>query len=208
MGRVLLLGLRGAAVAAGSSVMVAGLVFAARGDGSGAIESSGAPYIPITSPTESAPSLTPGSALTTGPTLPAPSSTESPGTSEPSPSATAAATAPGQLAARPVSQPAPATPTESIGTGPITDLPKLTDVQVLGMAANVTLPSGRTFAECVALGPTGQHWPVPVHLYYEGKGKWLVETHLSEVQVEYDEALESFRVKHFAPESSECLKAP
>jgi hypothetical protein len=87
---------------------------------------------------------------------------------------------------------------------PPTDLPKYRDVQVLALAADAVLPSGKTFRQCVELPPSTDHWPTPVHLYYEGHGKWLVETHLSEVQVSFDEAVGTFTPRNFAPPNPGC----
>ncbi len=119
---------------------------------------------------------------------------------------TTAATTTAALPARPASQPPPPSTAVSASStaqaGP--DLPIYKDTQVLAMAAGVILPSGKTFEQCVALGPNGARWPVPVHLYYEGQGKWLVETHLGEIETEFDEATTTFHVKHFAPEAQEC----
>lgn len=205
MQRLATFALRGAAAAAGSTAMAAGLVFATLGDSGRAPEATAPPFVPIVAaPTEAAnpyatsivevsPAATASNdPLAPSPTVPVAQSPETPVT---------------QVAvAKPAPQPLPTATPAPTEASPITDLPAYSDVQVLSMAASVRLPSGRTFEQCVALGPNGKHWPVPVHLYYEGKGKWLVETHLSEVQVEFDEASASFHVKHFAPEASECIR--
>lgn len=191
-----------AAAAAGVVVLVAGTVFALHGseDTSNAIPLATLPPAQDQSPQSS----------------PAAQPTDSPPTASPTPVAPAAASATSggpDLAAtatvapaRPISQPPPATAGQPTSTpAPITDLPAYKDTQVLALAAGVVLPSGKTFEQCVALGPNGARWPVPVHLYYEGKGKWIVETHLGEIETEFDEATATFHVKHFAPEASECL---
>ena len=84
-------------------------------------------------------------------------------------------------------------------------LPRFRDTEVLARAANAVVPSGKTFRECVEAPPSTEHWPTPVHLYYEGNGRWLVETHLSEVQVVFNEATETFTPRNFAPPNPGCL---
>jgi hypothetical protein len=84
------------------------------------------------------------------------------------------------------------------------DLPKYTDVEVLALAADARVPSGKTFRDCVELPPSHEKWPTPVHLYYMGAGRWLVETHISEVQVVFDEATATFKAGNFAPTNSGC----
>ena len=196
--------LRGAGAAAGSAAMLAGLVFAILGDGGRAPEAAATPFTPIVAVPAEAATAYETSIIDISPEAPAPNDRLAPSPTvleTPSPDSPVTQV-PG---AKQVSQPLPsATPTPAEAS-PITDVPAYSDVQVLSMAASLRLPSGRTFEQCVALGPNGKHWPVPVHLYYEGKGMWLVETHLSEVQVEFDEASASFHVKHFAPEATECL---
>jgi hypothetical protein len=61
-----------------------------------------------------------------------------------------------------------------------------------------------TFKQCVEAPPSTEHWPTPVHLYYEGRGRWLVETHVSEVQVEFDEGTGTFSTRNFAPVNAGC----
>lgn|GEM_PF-6017915 len=75
---------------------------------------------------------------------------------------------------------------------------------MLALAADAVLPSGKTFRECVELPPSGERWPTPVHLYYEGQSRWLVETHLSEVQVVFDEVEGGFSTRNFAPPNPGC----
>lgn len=183
------------------AALVAGTVLALQGGGSPA--ASGGPGAILPQATNvlsarSAEASTPPAETTTAATSTEPA--------QPVTSATqGATTATDVLSARPVSQPPPSTagpasPTAQAGP----DLPIYKDTQVLAMAAGVILPSGKTFEQCVALGPNGARWPVPVHLYYEGQGKWLVETHLGEIETEFDEATATFHVKHFAPEAQEC----
>ncbi len=189
----------------GAGALASGVFLALGRDSGGAADVASV----VSTATANAPAETPTATAANGITPDQPgtvsasvqeASPEVPATSEP---AGAQATAAG-AGARPVSQPATATPPPTVAaTGG--DIPLYKDTDVLARAAPVVLPSGKTFEQCVALGPNGKHWPVPVHLYYEGKGKWLVETHLSEVQVEFSEATASFRVRHFAPEASECL---
>jgi len=100
--------------------------------------------------------------------------------------------------AAPAEDPAPGEPQ---GTN---DLPTYTDVAVLALAESAVLPSGKTFKECVELPPSHEKWPVPVHLYYEGSRRWLVETHVSEVQVEFNEVTATFRTRNFAPPNPGC----
>jgi hypothetical protein len=76
---------------------------------------------------------------------------------------------------------------------PITDLPRLSALDVLTRAGSVVLPSGRSFRGCVELPGEGS-WPSPVHLYYLGGGRWRVETHSGDAGLIFDEATESFRV--------------
>jgi hypothetical protein len=84
------------------------------------------------------------------------------------------------------------------------DLPVYRDVQVLALAAEAVLPSGKTFRECVEAPPSSEHWPTPVHLYYEGNGRWLIETHLSEVQLVFSEDSGRFTPRNFAPPNEGC----
>ena len=198
MDRVGFFALRGVVIVAGSAAMLAGLFAAVSGEGDGQTGAT-LPYAPIATPTAlpTTPS-TPGLATrpaTTEPIAQVPTQGAAP-LGDSSPAARAQPTAPPATSPQPGATPAAA----------ITDRPAYSDVQVLALAADARLPSGLTFAQCVALGPNGAHWPVPVHLYYEGHGKWTVETHDGEVGVEFDEATATFRVKHFAPAASECLK--
>lgn len=201
MSRIGLLAVRLAAGATGLTALLAGTVFALRGGGDA---TPVAPVVPLAAvalqPTAAevaaTPSATPAVVTPAGAETSIPAATESPA-SVPGDTATVG---PARTASLP--QPTPIPPTATAAAS--SDLPIYKDTQVLAMAASVVLPSGKTFEQCVALGPHGARWPVPVHLYYEGKGKWLVETHLSEVQAEFDEASATFRVKHFAPEANEC----
>lgn len=191
---------RVAAAVAGAIVLLAGTVFALQGGDSPATPGGPDAILPQVTispytPTPEA-SIPPAATTTAAATLRA----EPPAATTPD-LATTTAVAP----ARPISQPPTATPAPATATTPAaTDIPIYKDTQVLAMAAAVVLPSGKTFEQCVALGPNGARWPVPVHLYYEGQGKWLVETHLGEIETEFDEATATFRVKHFAPEANEC----
>ena len=83
-------------------------------------------------------------------------------------------------------------------------MPKYKDTEVLSLAAGAHLPSGLTFKECVERPPSEEHWPVPVHLYYEGLGRWLIETHVSEIQVVFHEATATFTTRNFAPPNPGC----
>jgi hypothetical protein len=87
--------------------------------------------------------------------------------------------------------------------GPITDTPRFRDTEVLALAADALVPSGKTFRECVETA--SEKWPFPVHLYYEGNGRWLIETHVQEVQVVFHEATETFTTRNFAPPNPDCL---
>ena len=191
---------RGAMALLSVAIVGGGLFFALRGEGSGAevspaaIESTSTAMVPTlpataTQPVERTLQSTPPDAADTEPTT------------ETSPPASA------------VSAPQPTrpavvapVPTPTIASAPVagTDLPKYRDVQVLAMAADAVLPSGKTFRQCVEAPPSTERWPAPVHLYYEGRGKWLVETHLSEVQVVFDEASGTFSPRNFAPPNEGC----
>jgi hypothetical protein len=192
---------RVAGAVAGVAALVAGTVLALQGGGSPAA-SGGAGAIlpqattePYTATVEAStpPAQTTTATISTEPAQPVTSATQGRATTV-------------VLPARPVSQ--PPSPSTAVSASPTaqagTDIPIYKDTQVLAMAAGVILPSGKTFEQCVALGPNGARWPVPVHLYYEGQGKWLVETHLGEIETEFDEATATFHVKHFAPEAQEC----
>ena len=101
----------------------------------------------------------------------------------------------------PVSVPIP-TPSATAAPPLANDIPRYSDVAVLALAADALVPSGKTFRECVEL--PHEKWPTPVHLYYEGKGRWLVETHVSEVQVVFDEATGTFSPRNFQPLNPDC----
>lgn len=188
----------------GATLLAVGLWFAARGEGAPATELPGTradappgPHVRSNSAPDSSTALAPTEQPTTEtPPLPA--------AIDPEPTVPAqkpALSGPAPRIAPPVITPTP-------GPQPITDLPKYKDVQVLAMAADVLLPSGRTFRECVELPPTGERWPFPVHLYYEGKGRWLVETHISEIQVHFVEATASWEQGNFNPPNPACLTKP
>ena len=198
MDRVGFFALRGVMIVAGSAAMLAGLFAAVSGEGDGQPQAA-QPYAPLATPTRE-----PTGAPTPG--LAAPPSTTEPIAQIPTQEGAPVSDSSPAARAQPTASPATSPPPGATPAGPVTDLPAYSDVQVLALAADARLPSGLTFAQCVALGPNGAHWPVPVHLYYEGHGKWTVETHDGEVGVEFDEATATFRVKHFAPAASECLK--
>ncbi len=135
-----------------------------------------------------------------------------PGATAPAPTTQPRSTAPADTDIAPPLPPQPvvasppppaATPTPS-PTAAAPDVPKYTDVAVLALAADARLPSGKTFRQCVELPPEGKPWPSPVHLYYAGRGKWLVETHLGEVGVVFDEATATFKTANFASLNPEC----
>ncbi len=113
----------------------------------------------------------------------------------------ALATAPPPAA--PVAPPAPSAVVTEPPASPL-DLPRMTEKAVLAAAAGVRMPTGRTFRECVELPPGGEPWPLAIHLYYAGKGAWVIETHLSEVGLLFDEATETFRVTGFNPPNPGC----
>jgi hypothetical protein len=92
-------------------------------------------------------------------------------------------------AARELATPA-ATGTATPQPVPPGDLPRFSATDVLDRSADALLPSGITFRACAET--FGEAWPLVVHLYYEGNGSWLVETHVSEVGVRFNEATETF----------------
>lgn len=199
MARHAFLLLRLAAGGLGSATLVVGTVFALSG---GDATPTAAPLATI-APAPAVEAAVPAESPTTAATVEtATLEAGTPGEPQSTPAAALAGTVP-VAAARPAPPPPPAA-AKTATPATDTDLPLYKDTQVLAMAASVAMPSGKTFEQCVALGPHGARWPVPVHLYYEGMGKWLVETHLGEVQAEFDEATATFRVKHFAPEGEEC----
>ena len=194
----------------GATLLAGGFWFAARGG-----EGAPAADLPvIRTDAQPGPQMRVSSAadstIAVGPTEQPPTETPTlPATIDPTsavPAPNPAGNGPAPRVAPPVVVPPVITPTP--GPQPITDLPKYKDVQVLAMAADVVLPSGRTFKECVELPPTGQRWPFPVHLYYEGKGRWLVETHISEIQVHFVEATSSWEQGNFNPPNPACLAKP
>lgn len=196
---------RVAAGAVGAAALVTGTVFALSGS-EGATTAAPLPTAPAAATAD-------GTAVDTSPVASETAAAVQPGQSPAAGGSTDLGASATVAPVRPISQAPAATPNQAAQnqatpTSPavITDLPAYKDTQVLALAASVVLPSGKTFEQCVALGPNGARWPVPVHLYYEGKGKWIVETHLGEVETEFDEASATFRVKHFAPEASECLR--
>ncbi len=201
MGIILGTAARAAVVVGAASLVGAGFVLALRGEAS----------VQVTAPpdegaTVATPVLAKGSATAT-PVASAPASDPSPA----APATTASAPAPDATAtpsaivavAQPPRPPAPPIPTATI-PAPGSDLPKYRDTAVLALAADAVLPSGKTFRQCVEAPPSEENWPTPVHLYYEGNGRWLVETHLSEVQVVFDEATGTFSPRNFAPPNPGC----
>ena len=197
MARVLSLAIRGIAAFSASVMMLAGLTFATGGiDDPTGMPSAGLRVIdfnataqPAAPKAQATPNAEPAAAIgsqSSGPTVvPAPS-----------------AAVPAALPVAAPNRPPPATSTYS--APPVTDLPKYTDVAVLALAASAVLPSGLTFRECVELPPSHEKWPSPVHLYYMGNGRWLVETHVSEVQVVFEESTATFKAGNFAPTSPGC----
>jgi len=207
MKRPLSLAVRIGAIAAAGLLVSAGLAFAARSEDSGQATTAQPPLVEVaekgteyaTPTTAPPPTRTSTASVARDATVPPVASAE-PGTATPASSASAMT---------PVSVPrpsptSPAPPTPPPASGPVTDLPAYTDIAVLALAANAILPSGMTFRECVELPPSHEKWPTPVHLYYEGKGRWLVETHVSEVQVVFDEATATFKPRNFAPSNPGC----
>lgn len=195
MGKALSLALRGSAALSASGLMAAGLFFAFQGEDSVEVTSPVEETVSVLVPSEVAESAT-AAASPEAEATPVPSAN----TPE-APTSSPAFTAASGRAAVPAATSTPA-------KAPITDTPKYTDLAVLNLAAAARLPSGRTFRECVELPPSHEKWPTPVHLYYEGNGRWLVETHISEVQVVFDEATATFTARNFQPPSLACLSAP
>ena len=188
---------RGLGVAGAVALVAMGFVFALGGGESGGVPANESPPAPKT------PTL-----VATGTSVPGAIVAEVP-TAAPSPVPEAPAATP--------AAPPPAPPTVPVRNNPPTvapqlpvpvptaELPKYRDIQVLALAADAVLPSGYTFRECMNLPPAGEGWPASVHLYWEGNGRWLVETHVSEVQVVFDEATATFSVRNFAPVNAACL---
>ena len=84
------------------------------------------------------------------------------------------------------------------------DIPKYNDVAVLALRTDAVTPLWEDVPGVRRTAASHEKWPTPVHLYYEGKGRWLVETHVSEVQVVFDEATASFAPRNFAPVNPAC----
>jgi hypothetical protein len=95
-----------------------------------------------------------------------------------------------QAAAPPTPAPPTATPTQDPK-----DHPVYTANAVLDLSRGVRLPNGETFELCSALGPEGEPWPFAVHLYWAGRGTWVVETHRGDAGLYFDEPTATFRVK-------------
>jgi hypothetical protein len=73
------------------------------------------------------------------------------------------------------------------------------------LAADAVVGAGKTFQACVdAVSLDGERWPVAVHLYYAGAGKWVVETHLGELSTVFTEATGAFRVTNRAAPFDRC----
>lgn len=200
------LALRGTALASCAALVAAGLVLAIRDPGSqpseGERPGQDVVFVPAAA-TPPAVSELPDSARPTAGEPPAPPTQE---TTVEAATVVEVGTplAPPPTVARPAVAPAaPPSPTATTAA-PIQDLPKYKDLQVLGFAADAVLPSGLTFRQCMDLPPKLEGWPFAVHLYYLGRGDWMVETHLSEVQVVFHEATNSFEVRNFQPVNPGC----
>ena len=192
----------GAASAAGVTAM--GFVFALSGGGSEGVPASNTFLVFETPTPEALPSDVPRVVLeemvSATATATATAAEVEPAQQSASPTlgvTAAAARTPGVIALAPA-------PTAT--TALLSDFPKYEAIQVLMFAGNARLPSGYTFRECMELPPVGDGWPGAVHLYYEGRGRWLVETHVSDVQVVFDEATGTFSVRTFAPANAACLR--
>ena len=119
---------------------------------------------------------------------------------------TSSATAPvEQRSAAPTTEPAASAPIAArpAATTPIpaptispdaTDLPTMTANEVLALSREVRLRSGKTFEACGATGPEGEPWPLSVHLYYTGRGGWVVATHRGDASLLFDEATRRFQI--------------
>jgi len=209
---------------AGLAALVAGLIFAATAD-----DSTAAPPLPFLETPDTArpasgqqsPGVTATPSATPSPSVTGPTATERSATGTPAASTVEAATvatatverADGSTTTEAPSTATPPAATETpVPTPPpssspptaVSDLPAFRDTEVLARAAGATLPSGRTFRECVESAPEGHRWPVPVHLYYLGKGEWIVETHVSEIQVIFTEATATFRVTRYEAVGPAC----
>ncbi|MEP6870530.1 MAG: hypothetical protein ABI939_01635, partial [Anaerolineaceae bacterium] len=160
-----------------------------------ALAGSGSDGVAVTSRAEETSALPAGSAAESAQATATNSATAPP----PVPSATATGTAlatnepaaSGPLATRPAG-PAPIPPPTAAPA--VQDLPTMTANEVLALSRDVRLPSGTTFAACGAIGPEGEPWPLSVHLYYTGRGGWVVATHRGDASLLFDEATRSFQL--------------
>lgn len=159
--------------------------------------------VAVTSPGDETSDPTAESAAATAGTM-APSPVQATGTNPATaPPPVASATATGTAA--PTNAPAASAPLATRPTGPtpippptaapaVTDLPTMTANEVLTLSREVRLPSGTTFEACGAIGPEGEPWPLSVHLYYTGRGGWVVATHRGDASLLFDEATRRFRL--------------
>ncbi len=74
----------------------------------------------------------------------------------------------------------------------------MTANEVLDLAREVRLGSGKTFEACGATGPEGEPWPFSVHLYYMGRGGWVVATHRGDASLLFDEGTRRFQLDSIA----------
>ena len=192
--------MRGTALASCAAVVAAGMFLAVRG---GSEDSEAAPPQPTLDVV-----FVPPTATRDAPALPAAPTVGAEAPTPPSVTASPTEAGAGPLTMVPVGSsqaptavqpvvPTPAPPTAAA------DLPRYRDIEVLAMAANAVLPSGLTFRQCMEL-PPGEGWPFSVHLYYLGGGDWMVETHVSEVQVVFHEGSGSYVVRNFQPVNPAC----
>ena len=94
---------------------------------------------------------------------------------------------------------APATPTPPPPLPAVKPraLPRSSAFTVVDLSRLVRLPSGKSFSDCVTSGPDGEPWPSAVHDYWVvGTADWVIETHLGDVGIIYDEDRASFRVRN------------
>ncbi len=160
---------RGVLVAAAGGLMAAGIGFAAGGEDAHGLPASAPPTATVVSAARNSPSSSvsavtlAGSSVPVGPTAVA---------TEPASVTTESQAAPATAASpRPAAEPTGPQPQASAPPPPppqpppqVADLPRMTEKAVLALAAGVTMPSGKTFRECVELPPGGEPWPLAIHL--------------------------------------------
>lgn len=206
---------RGVLAVSAFGLVAVGLALAADGAGAPPASSAPGPAATITGSATRAAERSAVEAATPTAEPPLVASPSAAARDEPSPAATATLSTPqpaqrvetalanARPPAAPVAPPASSVVVNESSASP-PDLPRMTEKAVLAAAAGARMPTGGTFRECVELPPGGEPWPLAIHLYYAGKGAWVIETHLSEVGLVFDEATETFRVTAFNPPNPGC----